>query len=46
MAIIRAPLKFLGGGKGRVSRETKYGVRKGMKPKGITNTIKGNRRGA
>jgi hypothetical protein len=47
MAIIRVdPQKVVSnGGKGRVSRQTKYGARKGSKPAGTINTLKGNRRG-
>ena len=45
MALIRAPLKFNGGGKGRVSRQTKYGANKGKRPAGRISVITGNRRG-
>jgi len=50
MAIIRAPLKFIGGGKGRRtgpignSRQSKYGPRKGSKPAGTILSLRGNRR--
>lgn len=47
MPILRVnPLKLVSnGGKGRVSRQQKYGANKGKKPAGIINTLKGNRRG-